>query len=26
VVSDLGTSVMRESAGWVALHRDHVIA
>jgi hypothetical protein len=26
VFSDLGTSVMRESAGWVALHRDHVIA
>jgi hypothetical protein len=25
VFSDLGTSVMRESAGWVALHRDHVI-
>ena len=26
VFSDLGASVMRESAGWVALHRDHVIA
>ena len=25
VFSDLGASVMRESAGWVALHRDHVI-
>ena len=25
VFSDLGTSAMRESAGWVALHRDHVV-
>jgi hypothetical protein len=25
VFSDLGTSAMRESAGWVAIHRDYLI-